>query len=123
MITDKFDFDELIGKLREKREESKKNTHPMDENYSLGITCGLEIATAMIEESLAEYRQLHNATNGQRPTCETCSYWDRDENISFEGECRRYAPASASEDVSAIWRDTRRDYWCGDHPDFETWAE
>lgn len=75
----------------------------------------------------------------QRPTCETCVYWERlDDEI---GKCRKLSPRYTSAALGRWCDDTRDDKgmrhdhnctawpvtfdcdWCGSHPDFPAWIE
>jgi len=53
-----------------------------------------------------------------RPTCETCAYFQAYVD-GGEGECRRHAPRSLNEvdnrDDHAV---IHLPHWCGEHPDF-----
>jgi hypothetical protein len=63
-----------------------------------------------------------------RPTCETCPYWESlDCNLGY---CRRRAPRPYSDLMSeheerfaAEWPSSTPDDWCGEHPDFPEWIE
>jgi hypothetical protein len=92
----------------------------------------------------------------ERPTCNTCPYWDRDdimdtddidsEEAEIPGDqclCHRYPPRNHPEHIIPLDRQaqdrnrgatmhisngdypplTRRDYWCGEHPDFPAYIE
>jgi hypothetical protein len=67
----------------------------------------------------------------ERPTCETCVYWNEINQLKYEGECKRHSPrpVSITYQQGAIepdfhncalscWPITMDDDWCGDHPDF-----
>lgn len=67
----------------------------------------------------------------ERPTCETCPYWDVFSAGEDDGFCRRYAPRPSQEGLQrpynpAIKGDRREVFpattkiqeWCGEHPDF-----
>jgi len=54
----------------------------------------------------------------ERPTCESCIYWDELETNGETGECHRHAPAKESVD---LWPRTRYDDWCGEADRFITW--
>ena len=55
-----------------------------------------------------------------RPTCGSCPYWAPSQSPSLtaddKGECRIGRP-----EASANWPRTRREEFCGEHPDFVTW--
>jgi hypothetical protein len=71
----------------------------------------------------------------ERPTCRTCAYWQRDEEATNYGDCRRYPAMRSYEcDLSsecaeviitidrASWNETQGDYdWCGEHSDFHAY--
>jgi hypothetical protein len=55
----------------------------------------------------------------ERPTCNTCPYFDKIPE-SDEGQCRRRAPAPqvSDQDFAPFWPKTDFEDWCGEHPDF-----
>jgi hypothetical protein len=63
----------------------------------------------------------------KRPTCETCIYWSSYNDISEGGECRKYVPVMNFQttgdklNVASYFRISRRDDWCGEHPDFPSY--
>lgn len=72
-----------------------------------------------------------------RPTCETCPFWDKFSDTG-RGGCRRRSPqvdAAASERLEngptsrhfgaqyGHWPTTGVAAWCGEHPQFQAWIE
>ncbi len=58
-----------------------------------------------------------------RPTCETCPFWDRFADASLPdggGLCRIGRPVSGP---VIGWRATNFKDWCGEHPDFQAWID
>lgn len=57
------------------------------------------------------------------PTCSNCRYWEREDELSDGGICRRYPPSirtTAMDDNDEysgypIWPLTLEDEWCGEH--------
>ena len=71
----------------------------------------------------------------ERPTCETCPYWEKWDEGSV-GNCQRHAPIPSVERyapeligphgatrASTFWPETDPSDACGDHPDFPAWLE
>jgi hypothetical protein len=50
-----------------------------------------------------------------RPTCESCVYWDRVSEVA--GYCRHDPPDSST----LRWPNTHRTSWCGQHDKFPAW--
>ena len=44
--------------------------------------------------------------------CENCAYWRRAVDNNRVGRCLRYAPRPPQR--TAVWPETRWDYWCGE---------
>lgn len=57
------------------------------------------------------------------PNCETCAFWDHDDEDGQSGECRRYAPRALHERdepnqpwrILARWPETYGIDGCGEH--------
>ncbi len=60
----------------------------------------------------------------EKPTCETCVYWDHQagEDVHEEAFCRRRAPQSVEYKVGSNIATYHYD-WCGEHNDFSDWLE
>ncbi len=59
-----------------------------------------------------------------KPTCETCPYWDSDSCVEeFWCACRRNPPTLEGDEERGGWLATHRENWCGEHPDFPKWIE
>jgi hypothetical protein len=66
----------------------------------------------------------------ERPTCETCVYWKKDEEATAYGECHRLPPVNLRDECvtfengaeiiinSGFWTETNYYDWCGEHSDF-----
>lgn len=82
----------------------------------------------------------------ERPTCETCPYFELIEDHTGDGACHRRAPSVPMMDLMEIEKDvdghfrsfvfrariephaegfppTTTDGWCGEHPDFPAYIE
>lgn len=67
-----------------------------------------------------------------RPTCETCPFWDRkgfglprDPNQNM-GACHFNAPTPHQGPLfqgAGVWPDTSKDDFCGQHPQFSEWRQ
>ena len=76
-----------------------------------------------------------------KPTCETCPFWNKQDAQSPWGECRRHTPLFQPDayltavtidpdDEERSWFTfmgsfplTEHDWWCGDHPDFNAYLD
>lgn len=63
----------------------------------------------------------------ERPTCETCVYWDERSGGAGEqwryGNCRRRSPASRPDtSPPTAYPTTAASHWCGDHPGMAAYA-
>ena len=71
----------------------------------------------------------------ERPTCETCPYWDGDHSVKGIGYCKRNAPVPI---ILPLRGELPNDYhigddptfaelagtdWCGEHPQFPAYIE
>lgn len=54
-----------------------------------------------------------------RPTCETCPFWNRHHKDDLGGQCRK-DPPKLKRGISN-WPSTYEAEWCGCHPDFSDW--
>lgn len=69
----------------------------------------------------------------QRPTCETCPYWDQFATNLYVGICRRHAPVAVMVSLAQTENDDAEinpdptfpcvtaEEWCGEHPDMPEW--
>ncbi len=56
-----------------------------------------------------------------RPTCETCVYWQL--HYDCEGSCRKHAPQGPYRHQDMRFCPTVEDEWCGEHQDFHVYVE
>lgn len=60
----------------------------------------------------------------ERPTCESCPYWDRVDEGDEHGWCHRYPPVIDPDDPDEVISPfVVRRRWCGEHPDFPDYLE
>ena len=59
-----------------------------------------------------------------RPTCETCVFWERNREGVTGGTCRIRAPVCGGEfNEETMFPPQQSASWCGEHPDFAAWVE
>lgn len=56
----------------------------------------------------------------ERPRCETCPFWERNETLTCFGDCHRHPPQVVTLD-NEWWPCTSGSDWCGEHPDVTKW--
>lgn len=49
-----------------------------------------------------------------KPTCETCRFFELTDLYAYDGECHRYPP-SIKDDLYYRLPGVDKDFWCGEH--------